>query len=60
MEVRKKSVTIKSINRKDKYTLEYTKIAGIEYIAILKNGNPILKCSPREFIKFRMLINEDR
>ena len=59
MKEEKKSVIIKSINRKDEYSLVKTTISGITYISVRKNGNPILKCAPREFIKFKRLISEN-
>ena len=57
MKEEKKTVTIKSVNRKDEYSLVKTTISGITYISVRKNGNPLLKCSPKEFIKFKRLIN---
>tara|TARA_R110000803_G_scaffold29768_1_gene67694 strand:+ start:5605 stop:5781 length:177 start_codon:yes stop_codon:yes gene_type:complete len=57
MEVNKKSVTVKGYNRKHLITIEETKISGYTFIALLKNGNPIIKCTPKEFIKLKRLFS---
>ena len=57
MEVNKKSVTVKGYNRKHLITIEATKISGYTFIALLKNGNPIIKCTPKEFIKLKRLFS---
>jgi hypothetical protein len=31
--------------------IEETKISGYTFIALLKNGNPVIKCEPKEFAK---------
>ena len=55
----KKTVTMKSGNKKHSFTLIKTSIGGHTFISLKKNdGNPIIKCTPTEFIKFRKLINE--
>ena len=51
METTRKSVTVKGYNRKHEITIEETKISGYTFIALLKNGNPVIKCTPREFSK---------
>ena len=55
MEVNKKSVIVKGYNRKHTITIEETKISGYTFISLLKNGNPIIKCTPKEFIKLKKL-----
>jgi len=51
METSRKSVTVKGYNRKHEITIEETKISGYTFIALLKNGNPVIKCQPKEFAK---------
>ena len=56
----KKTVTMKSGNRKHSFTLTKTMIGGHTFISLKKNnGDPIIKCTPKEFIKFKMLINTE-
>jgi len=55
MEVNKKSVLVKGYNKKHTMTIEETNIAGYTFIALLKNGNPVIKCTPKEFIKLKRL-----
>lgn len=55
MKVNKKSVTVKGYNRKHEITIEETVIAGYTFVSVLKNGNPIIKCTPKEFIKLKRL-----
>ena len=55
MEINKKSVTVKGYNRKHTITIEETKISGYTFISLLKNGNPVIKCTPKEFIKLKRL-----
>jgi len=51
METSKKSVTVKGYNRKHEIAIEETRISGYTFIALLKNGNPVIKCTPKEFAK---------
>ena len=54
----KKTTTMKSGNKKHSFTLTKTTIGGHVFISLKKNdGNPIIKCTPKEFIKFKSLIN---
>ena len=54
----KKTVLMKSGNKKHSFTLIKTAIGGHTFISLKKNnGNPIIKCTPKEFIKFKELIN---
>ena len=55
MKVNKKSVTVKGYNRKHEITIEETEISGYTFVSVLKNGNPIIKCTPKEFIKLKRL-----
>lgn len=56
MQVNKKSVTVKGYgNKKHEITIEETTISGYTFVAVLKNGNPIIKCTPKEFIKIKKL-----
>ena len=50
---------VKSGNKVHSFTLIKTEIGGYTFISLKKNsGNPIIKCTPKEFIKFKELINE--
>ncbi len=54
----KKTITMKSGSKKHDFTLTKTTIGGHTFISLKKNsGNPIIKCTPKEFIKFKKLIN---
>ena len=54
----KKTATLKSGNKKHDFTLIKTTIGGHTFISLKKNtGNPIIKCTPKEFMKFKRLIN---
>ena len=55
MKINKKSTTVKGYKRKHTFTIEETSMAGYTFITVLKNDNPILKCTPKEFIKFKKL-----
>ena len=56
----KKTITMKSGNKKHSFTLTKTMIGGHVFISLKKNeGNPIIKCNPIEFIKFKNLINSE-
>ena len=56
----KKTMTMKSGNKKHDFTLIKTTIGGHTFISLKKNdGNPIIKCTPKEFAKFKMLINSE-
>ena len=55
MKIKKKSVNVKGYRRKHEFTVEETTISGYTFITVLKNDNPILKCTPVEFIKFKKL-----
>lgn len=58
MNITKKSVTVKGYNRKHEITIEHATMAGYTFISVLKNGNPIIKCTPKEFIKLKKLFCE--
>ena len=56
MKTETKETTIKGYgNKKHKFALEKVSISGYDFITVKKNGNPILKCTPKEYIKFKML-----
>ena len=56
----KKTMTMKSGNKKHSFTLIKTSIGGHTFISLKKNdGNPIIKCTPKEFAKFKILINSE-
>ncbi len=55
MKVEKTSVSVKGYKRKHKFTIEKTTMAGHTLMTVLKNDNPILKCTPLEFVKFKKL-----
>tara|TARA_B100000424_G_C22641992_1_gene354799 strand:+ start:320 stop:499 length:180 start_codon:yes stop_codon:yes gene_type:complete len=59
MKTTKKQARIKGYRtKKHLFEVEHTTISGYTFITIKKNGNPILKCSPEEYGKFRSLICE--
>ena len=55
MKTTKKSVKVKGYKRKHEFTVEETSMAGYTFITVLKNDNPVLKCTPAEFVKFKKL-----
>ncbi len=55
MQTKRKSVEVKGYRKKHNFTIEETFISGYTFITLLKNGNPILKCTPKEFIKVKKL-----
>tara|TARA_R110000803_G_scaffold38716_1_gene83675 strand:+ start:1008 stop:1190 length:183 start_codon:yes stop_codon:yes gene_type:complete len=59
METKRSSVTVKGYgNKKHEITIEKTSMSGHISIAIKKNGNRILVCDPREFVKLKLLFSE--
>lgn len=58
MTEKKITKAVKSGNRIHSFTLTKTEIGGYTFISLKKNnGDPIIKCTPKEFIKFKELIN---
>jgi hypothetical protein len=56
MKIEKKSVSVKGYRKKKHtFTIEKTSMSGYTFITVLKNENPILKCTPLEFVKFKKL-----
>jgi len=52
MKFDKKSVTVKGYgNKKHEIAVETTEMSGHISISIKKNGNNILTCNPKEFVK---------
>ena len=58
MKIEKKSVKVKGYRKKHEFTVERASLAGHTFITLLKNGNPVLKCTPVEYIKFKQLFND--
>ena len=55
MQIKKKSIKVKGYRKKHEFTIEEATLSGYTFITVLKNDNPILKCTPKEFIKFKKL-----
>ena len=55
MKIEKKSVKVKGYRKKHQFTVETITMAGHTFVTLLKNDNPILKCTPLEFVKFKKL-----
>lgn len=55
MKITKKSVKVKGYRRKHEITIEEATMQGYTFITVLKNGNPVIKCTPKEFIKLKRL-----
>ena len=55
MKTTKKSVRVKGYRKKHEFTVEETSMAGYTFITVLKNDNPVLKCTPSEYEKFKKL-----
>ena len=55
MKVTRKNVTVKGYRRKHQFEIETTEMAGYVFVSLLKNGNPIVKCTPVEFAKLKKL-----
>ena len=59
MNVERKQSKIKGYrSKKHEFEIEKASMAGYTFITLKKNGNPILKCSPSEFAKFKKFICE--
>ena len=57
MNITKKTRKIKGYRaKKHEFEIETALVAGYSFITLKKNGNPILKCSPEEFEKFKNFI----
>lgn len=56
MKVFKKETTVKGYgNKKHTFEIERTEMSGYTFICLKKNGNPVVKCTPKEFNKFKQL-----
>ena len=56
MKVDKKSVNVKGYgNKKHEISIEKTTIGHHNSVCLKKNGNVIITCSPKEFIKLKLL-----
>ena len=49
------SVKVKGHRKKHTFKLEKFSMGGVSYYTITKNGNIILRCEPKEYIKFKRL-----
>ena len=59
MKIEKSSVTVKGYgNKKHEFSIERTQISGHTSIELKKNGNRMLVCNPREFVKLKKLFDE--
>ena len=59
MNVTKKTAKFKGYrSKKHEFEIELATIAGHSFVTLKKNGNPILKCTPEEFSKFKRFICE--
>jgi len=59
MNVDRNSVTVKGYgNKKHEFTIEKTSLGGHNFVALKKNGNTIVSCTPKEFIKLKLLFGE--
>ena len=59
MKTESKKVVVKSYpSKKHTFEIETTTLVGHTYVALKKNGNPVVKCSPEEFVKLRLLFCE--
>tara|TARA_B100000900_G_C20558278_1_gene707750 strand:+ start:192 stop:371 length:180 start_codon:yes stop_codon:yes gene_type:complete len=59
MNVERKKSKIKGYrSKKHEFEIEKTTMTGYTFITLKKNGNPILKCTPVEFMKFKKFICE--
>tara|TARA_B100000287_G_C20206801_1_gene612370 strand:+ start:295 stop:477 length:183 start_codon:yes stop_codon:yes gene_type:complete len=59
MKFDKKSVTVKGYgNRKHEIAVETTEMSGHVTISLKKNGNNILTCGPKEFVKLKKFFSE--
>lgn len=57
MIVERKQSKIKGYrSKKHEFEIEKSSMAGYTFMTLKKNGNPILKCTPEEFEKFRKFI----
>jgi len=55
----RKNIKIKGYrSKKHLFEVEHAELSGYTFITIKKNGNPILKCTPQEYIKFKSLFCE--
>jgi len=59
MNVDKKSVNVKGYgNKKHEISIEKMSIGNHKSVSIKKNGNVIITCSPKEFIKLKLLFGD--
>ena len=59
MRVEKTAVTVKGYgNKKHEFSIEKTEMSGYISISVKKNGNNILTCEPKEFVKLKKFFSE--
>ena len=59
MNISRKQSKIKGYrSKKHEFEIETSSMAGYSFVTLKKNGNPILKCTPEEFAKFKKFICE--
>jgi hypothetical protein len=56
MNIEKKSTKVKGYKKHHEFVVEKSTLCGHSLVTLKKNGNPILKCTPEEFVKFKALI----
>ena len=42
-------------NKKHKFEIEKTTMSGISNVSLKKNGKTVIICSPKEFVKLKLL-----
>jgi len=54
----RKSVKVKGYNRTHTFEIEKSTMAGHTFCYLKKNGNTLLTCTPKEFIKLKKLFSD--
>ena len=58
MNIQKKSITVKGYKKKHNFEIERAEISAHVFYTLKKNGNNIVKCTPREYAKLTTLFME--
>ena len=59
VDTKKRKVEVKGYaNRKHTFEIDITNMSGYTFVTLKKNGNPILRCDPQEFLKFKSLFKK--
>jgi hypothetical protein len=53
-----KTVKVKGYSKMHTFAIERIAISGHTFMHLVKNGNVVLNCTEKEFIKMRRLFNE--